>query len=102
MIADGPVPGTRRGVDAMNEAWRNFVSAWRDFRIVPEEYFELDGGRVLNVGRFSARGKTSGRELDRTHTNGASLFHVRERRVTKLVVYWNGERALADLGVGRR
>ena len=34
-------------------------------------------------------------------TLGANLFHVHDGKVTKLVLYYNGERALAEFGVGR-
>jgi hypothetical protein len=44
----------------------------------------------------------SGLELDRTRTKGASLFHIRDSKVARLVIYWNGEQALADLGFGAK
>jgi ketosteroid isomerase-like protein len=33
------------------------------------------------------------------YAHGANLFHVRNGRVTRLVTYWNSERALTDLGL---
>jgi hypothetical protein len=32
-------------------------------------------------------------------TNGARLFHIRDGNVTRLLVYFDRERALADLGL---
>jgi hypothetical protein len=32
-------------------------------------------------------------------TKGASVMQIHEGRVTRLVLYWDRERALADLGV---
>lgn len=45
------------------------------------------------------RGKTSGLELGQMRSEGTTLFHVRGGKVTKLVMYVDRERALADLGL---
>ena len=49
--------------------------------------------------QFSARGKASGLEIGQIRTGGADLFHVRGGRATRVVLYLDRERALADLGL---
>jgi ketosteroid isomerase-like protein len=98
VIADGPAPGSFKGLADMAAGWREFLSAWEDFRAEQvDEYRELDGERVLALQRFSVRGKTSG--LDLRQVRGANLFHFRRGKVTRLVLYWDRERALAELGL---
>jgi ketosteroid isomerase-like protein len=64
-----------------------------------EQYRELDGGRVLVFCSQQGRGKTSGLDLAQVSARAAALFRVRDGKVTKLVIYWDRERALADLGL---
>lgn len=64
-----------------------------------DEYRDLDGERVLVLSRFSGRGKTSGLELEKMRSKGAELFHIRGGKVTRLISYWDRERAFADLGL---
>jgi ketosteroid isomerase-like protein len=99
VIADGPSPGSWTGLAGMEEGWRDFLSAWEELRIEVDEYRELDGERILVLVHFSARGKTSGLELEQMKAKGAELFHVRGGKVTRAVAYWDRERALADLGL---
>jgi ketosteroid isomerase-like protein len=51
---------------------------------------------VLVLGRVGGRGKSSGVEVSQRR---ASLFHIREGKVAKLVTYWDIDRAFADLGL---
>ena len=95
--ADGPDPGSWKGVAGMVEGWRDRLSAWQQFRLEVDGYRELDDERVLVFARFSARGKRSGLEAGQMQTKGAGVLHVREGKVTKLVWYLDRERALADL-----
>jgi ketosteroid isomerase-like protein len=97
--ADGPDPASSTGVAAMVEAWRDFLSVWEGYGFAAEEYRELDGERVLVLIQISARGKASGLELRQMRSKGATMLHVRGGKVTKLVLYWDRERALADLGL---
>ena len=55
--------------------------------------------RVLVLIRLSGRGKTSRLELGHMRALGAHLVHVRGGKVTRIVAYFDRERALADLGV---
>ena len=93
---DGPAPGSWTGLAEMASAWRDVLGAWDEHRSEAEDYRELYGGRVLVLSRNSARGKTS--EVD-IATDAAIVFHVRDDRVTRLVLYWDRDRALADLGL---
>jgi ketosteroid isomerase-like protein len=100
VVADGPAPGNWTGKAGMAEAWRNYLSAWEDWRVQAVEYRELDGERVLVLHYWGGRGKTSGLDLGQMRNKAASLFHLRGGQVTRLVAYWDCERALADLGLG--
>jgi ketosteroid isomerase-like protein len=97
--ADGPDPGNWRGLTGMAEAFRNFLSAWEEARVEAEEFRELDAERVLVLYHFTARGKRSGLEAGQIRTRGAQLFHVSGGKVTRLVQYFNRERALEALGL---
>ena len=99
MVVDGPSPGSWKGISAINAAWREFASAWEDFRVEVEEFRELDDERVLVLSRMSARGKASGLELGQIQTRAAHVVHLRDSKVVKLVGYWDRDRALADLGL---
>jgi hypothetical protein len=83
----------------MAEGWRGVLGAWEEYRHYADEYRELEGERILVLTRYSGRGKASGLELGQMRAKAASLFQVRDRKVTRLVLYFNGERALIDLGL---
>ena len=96
---DGPAPGSWTGVAAVAEAWRETLSAFEALRTVADEYRVLDDERVLVLMHFSGRGKTSGLEVGEIHTKGANLFQLEGGKVTRLVLWWDRDRALSDLGL---
>jgi hypothetical protein len=96
---DLPGAESRMGVSAMAEGWREFLSAWEEFRVKADEYRELDHQRVLVLGTFSGRGKRSGVDVGQVQMKGMLVLHIRDRKVTKIVAYFNRERGLAELGL---
>jgi hypothetical protein len=83
----------------MTERFRGRMSAWEDLRLEDVELRELDGERVLMLYRRHGLAKASGLDLGQIQTTGAGLLHIRDGKVTRLVLYSVRERALADLGL---
>jgi hypothetical protein len=52
---DGPAPGTGRGFAGLAGDSRDFIGAWKDFRIATEEIRELDDEPVLVFVRNGGR-----------------------------------------------
>ena len=99
VVDGGPEPGRWTGLNGLIEGTRRILSAWEDWRPQADEYRELDNERILVLFRPSGRGKTSGMEVGQVTGRAANLFCVRGGKVTKLVAYWDRDRALADLGL---
>ena len=99
VIADGPAPGRWTGLADMEEGARQYLRGWAELRALADAYRELDDERVLVLTRRSGRGKASGLELERLGTRGATIFHVRDGKVTRHVMYYDRDRAFADLGL---
>jgi ketosteroid isomerase-like protein len=99
VIADGPTPGSWTGLDNTARIWREWLDAWADFRVEAERYRELDDERVLALVRFRGRTKMSGVDIEEVYAKSAAVFHVRHGKVTKFVINWELDRALADLGL---
>jgi ketosteroid isomerase-like protein len=99
VVPEGPTPGAWKGLDAMAEVSRYYLDSWKGYRMRAEAYRELDDGSVLVTDRRIGRGKTSGLDLGHVPTQGTSLWHVRDGKVTRLVLYYYRDRALADLGL---
>jgi ketosteroid isomerase-like protein len=99
VLTGGPAEGGWTGVRGMAQGFRGWLSVWEEYRVEVDEWRELDGERVLAFFQSSGRGKTSGLELGQMRSEGAALFHVRGRKVTRLVIYADREGAFADLGL---
>jgi hypothetical protein len=85
--------------DRDGSEFRRMLGLWEELRIYAGEYRELDDERVLVLINRSGRGKISRLELDELQTRGAVLYHVHDGKVTRLVNYYDRQRAFADLGL---
>jgi ketosteroid isomerase-like protein len=99
VLADGVSPGSWTGVSEMNRVWREVLAAWREFRAELEACTRLDDERVLVLTDNTGRGRASSIDVGGIRTKGANVFHLRGGKVTRLVAYWDRQRALADLGM---
>ena len=99
VIPDGPTPGQWTGRAGLRERMHEFLSTWDELHVEASEYRELDDDRVLVLTRSGGRGKISGLDIGQMRANTADILHVRDGKVTRLVSYWDRERALADLGL---
>jgi ketosteroid isomerase-like protein len=99
VIADGTDPGVWTGIAGLAGAWREVLSVWDDLRMEVDDYRPLDDERVLALPAWTGRARTSGLDLAEMPWTGASLFRMRDGKVVKLVLYWDRDRALADLGL---
>ena len=99
VAADGPEPGTHTGHEGMAAGWRGFLGAWGDYRVVADDYRELDSERVLVLMRHGGYGKVSGLGDKQLTTEGANVFHLRDGKVVRLALYWHRHAALTDLGL---
>ena len=99
VLADGPMQGSWSGLAGMAEGWRGFLSAWEEMRAVPDSYHELDETRVAVRMHNVGRGKSSGVDVGPMRQRSLNLFEIRDGKVIKVIAYWDGERAAAELGL---
>jgi ketosteroid isomerase-like protein len=99
VFADGPDPSNWTGLAGMSDGFGEFLSAWEDFHVQAEEYREIDEDHVLVLVQFSGRAKTSGMALGHMETTNAVLFHIDDGEVRRVLLYWDREGALVDLGL---
>jgi hypothetical protein len=74
---------------------------WDHFRTEAQDYRELDGARVLVYVHNCGTAKASGVEIGELMgaRDGANVLVIRRGKVVKFSIYFDRERALADLGL---
>ncbi len=93
----GPGLVTVRGVEAMQEAFAQFLKTWDRFNTVVEEAIDLDDERVLVLTQFRGSGKESGIPIE--GMPGAALFGFRDEKVATLSLYPIRAEGLAAAGL---
>ena len=96
VVGDGPHPGEHKGLAEVVRTQREIMSAWAEWAVDVESCRELDAERVLVLSQVTGRGDASGLRLKQDR---AAQFHLRDGKVTCHLVWWDRERALADLGL---
>jgi ketosteroid isomerase-like protein len=96
---DGPSPRRWMGLAGLAEGASTWINAWEGFRIEVEDFRELDDERILVLSKGSGRGRASGLDLGQLTRSAADLLHVRDGKVMRFAVYFDRDRALADLGL---
>jgi ketosteroid isomerase-like protein len=99
VFADDPTEGRSTGLEEGAATFRRWGEQWEDFRIGADEFIELDADSVLVLARFGGRGRVSGIDVGQLPDQVAAVFYLRGGKVTRYVVYWDRDRALADLGL---
>jgi ketosteroid isomerase-like protein len=94
VLVDGPDPGVFTGLAGLAEAKRVFLSVTDQLRTEAEGYRELDPDCVLVLTRYSGRGEKSGVPFA---ARGAEVLEIHDGKVTRMALYWDRERAFADL-----
>ena len=102
VVDAGPASGSWKGLAAMADAWRSFLSTWEEYRTEVERYWDLDDERVLVLLHVVGRGKASGVELGELRTKAANLFHICGGEVTRLVLYQDREQGFGELGLSEQ
>jgi ketosteroid isomerase-like protein len=99
VFADGPEPGSHVGRAAMEELFGRWLNSFADFRLLAERLIEVDEQRVLALTHVGGQGKMSGLSLGLAGSAFAHLFELRGGKVVRLVVYFNRDGAVTDLGL---
>jgi ketosteroid isomerase-like protein len=95
-LRGGPDEAVHHGVEAMRRAWREWLSAWNDFKTEPQKFFDL-GDEVLVLAEFHGRGKASG--VPTETMSGGCLFSFRDGRVLRLTTFTDRAEALEAAGL---
>jgi ketosteroid isomerase-like protein len=85
-----------RGLDEVRHWWQHEILAtWETYRVLPEEFRRV-GDKILVTGRFHARGKESGVQLDMPAT---WVIEVRDGKMAYWQTYTDHSQALRDIGL---
>ena len=94
MVA-GPDAAEYHGIQGLTAAWRDFLSAWNDFRIETDRVVAGEPGSYALLIRLRARGKGSGVDTD---AEVANVVILRDGQIVRLEMFWDRAAALRAAG----
>ena len=90
-------PGIRHGLDEFTSALQRVFEGWATWRMKPER-FESVGNQVAVVLRYTARGRSSGVEVEGRES---ALWTLRDGRVVRYAWFHDPQEALEAVGLSR-
>ena len=88
IVANGP-----EGIEAF---MRDFLTQWRDYRMIGEDFRQLGDDTVLVEGRQAGIGRRSGVSVE---VPIYSVWTLRDGKVTRLIVEFDRQKALEAAGL---
>jgi ketosteroid isomerase-like protein len=95
-LQSGADESVHRGIEAMGQAWAEWLRAWDEFKVEANEFIDL-GDDVLVLVEFGGRGKASG--VPTEAMSGGCLFSFRDGRVIRLTTFTDPAGALEAAGL---
>jgi uncharacterized protein len=83
------------GHDGVAAFFRNWLGAWEDYRIEPEEVIDC-GDKLIVLLRHRGRGKGSGLEIEHRI---AQVLHLRNGVALRIEIFWDRVHALEAVGL---
>lgn len=88
--------GRFRGVEGVVSAFVEWMEAWEEHAVEPEEFEAAAGDRVLATIHLTARGGQSGMVVDQRFFQ---VYTLRDGRISRMVEYLDRGRALEEAGL---
>jgi ketosteroid isomerase-like protein len=92
----GGTSETLRGVDALREMWREWLSAWESLRLDVKELVSLVDSRVLALVDMHARPKGGGSEMS---LRGAAIWTFVDGQASRIQIFLDRDAALEAAGL---
>ena len=89
--------GAYHGAEGVRRYLAKLMEVFNDYRMVPEEFIDGGGERVLVLAREGGRGKGSGIAVQTNPTG--HLWTIRDGRPVRMDSYWERANALRALGL---
>ena len=94
-IPGGSSRPVAHGLDGFASAFRDWLSAWESWVLMPPDFIDVDETRVLALFEVRARSKTHQVEMP---IDGANLWTLRDRKVARLELFLDQAEALQAAG----